>query len=101
MDSVQIRGDGTTTQLLFSPVLDISRARDLYEHLNQALSVGAPLTLDGSQITRIDTAALQVLTLFCRTAAERGIPVHWSSASASLREAVKVLGVDEYLRVRT
>lgn len=100
MDSAQIRGDGVATHVLFDAVLDISRARDLCERLNQALESGDPLMLDGGHIARIDTAAIQTLTIFCRTAKERGIPINWCAASPSLRQAAETLGLVQILQVQ-
>lgn len=100
MEPAQIRGDGVATEVLLDSVLDVSRARDLCERLNQALTSGAPVVLDGGHIARIDTAVIQALTVFCRTARGRGIPVRWSSVSQPLRQAAETLGLGEILQVQ-
>ena len=100
MDSAQIRGKGAATEVLFDSALEISRARDLYERLNQALASNAPLNLVGGHIARIDSAALQVLAVFCRTARERGIPVRWSTTSPVLLQAAELLGLTDILQVQ-
>ncbi len=100
MDAAQIRGNGAATEVKFDPVLDISGARDLYARLSQLLSAGAPLSLDGGHITRIDTSALQLLAIFFRSAHESGISAGWSSVSPALRQAAETLGLDEMLKVR-
>ncbi len=100
MEPAQIRGDGAATEVLLDSALEVSRARDLCERLNQALTSGVPVILDGGHIARIDTAVIQALTVFCRTASGRGIPVRWSSVSQPLRQAAETLGLGEILQVQ-
>ena len=49
--------------------------------------------LDGSAVERVDTAALQLLTLFRREALSRGCAVSWRGASITLCEAAETLGL--------
>lgn len=57
-------------------------------------ALDAPATqLDGRAVERVDTAALQLLTLFRREAVARGCAVSWLGASATLREAAGTLGL--------
>ncbi|WP_235499620.1 STAS domain-containing protein [Frateuria sp. Soil773] len=57
-------------------------------------ALDAPATvLDGREVARVDTAALQLLTLFRREALARGGAVSWLGASGTLCEAAGVLGL--------
>jgi ABC-type transporter Mla MlaB component len=57
-------------------------------------ALDAPATqLDGRAVERVDTAALQLLTLFRREALSRGCAVSWRGASAVLCEAADTLGL--------
>lgn len=57
-------------------------------------ALDAPATqLDGRAVERVDTAALQLLTLFRREALSRGRAVSWRGASPTLREAADTLGL--------
>ncbi|PWK81079.1 STAS domain-containing protein [Fulvimonas soli] len=61
-------------------------------------ALDAPATaLDGRAVERVDTAALQLLTLFRREAAARGRAVTWLGASETLRDAAVVLGLTQAL----
>lgn len=63
-----------------------------------AVALAAPATaLDGREVARVDTAALQLLTLFRREAASRGHGVSWLGASETLCEAAGVLGLTHAL----
>lgn len=57
-------------------------------------ALDAPATrIDGSAVERVDTAALQLLTLFRREALARGCAVSWCGASTVLCEAAGTLGL--------
>ena len=57
-------------------------------------ALDAPATqIDGRAVERVDTAALQLLTLFRREALSRGCEVSWRGASATLCEAADTLGL--------
>ena len=57
-------------------------------------ALDAPATqIDGSAVERVDTAALQLLTLFRREALSRGCEVSWRGASTTLCEAADTLGL--------
>lgn len=61
-------------------------------------ALDAPSThLDGRAVERVDTAALQLLTLFRREATARGCAVSWLGASNILCEAAGVLGLAQAL----
>jgi ABC-type transporter Mla MlaB component len=61
-------------------------------------ALDAPATaLDGRVVERVDTAALQLLTLFRREATSRGCAVSWLGASDTLCEAAGVLGLSQAL----
>lgn len=61
-------------------------------------ALDAPAThLDGRAVERVDTAALQLLTLFRREATARGRAVSWLGASSILCEAAGVLGLAKAL----
>ena len=61
-------------------------------------ALDAPATqIDGRAVERVDTAALQLLTLFRREALSRGSTVSWRGASSILCEAAGVLGLAKAL----
>ncbi len=74
-------------------MLDVAHARALYTQLGQALDQAIPIILDIGQVVRVDTAAMQVLTVFQRAARDRGIQLQWSGTSRALVEADRLLGL--------
>lgn len=82
------------THVRFEPVLDAAHARGLHTQLGRALEQAIPIVLDIGQVARVDTAAMQVLTVFQQAARDRGIPLQWSGASRALQEADRLLGLN-------
>ena len=64
-----------------------------------ALEQGAIVMLDGSQVERADTAALQLLVLFRRELQARGGTLDWRGASEALNEAAGLLGLARILEL--
>jgi len=71
-------------------------------HLLQELlaALDAPaIDLDGRAVERVDTAALQLLTLFRREVDARGVALNWMGASVALDEAAGLLGLAKTLKL--
>lgn len=63
-------------------------------------ALAAPgVALDGGAVERVDTAALQLLAVFRREAAARGVAVQWLGASAALRDGADRLGLVQTLEL--
>lgn len=56
-----------------------------------------PSTLDAAALTRVDTAALQLLVAVHRDAQARGEQIAWANVSAPLRDAAERLGLTQAL----
>lgn len=93
MESVRFTCHTDRTEILFGEVLDASRVRAAYQHLDEALARGFPLELDASKVERIDAAGLQLLMLFLHVARGRGLKSKWRSVSSNLRAGAAVLGM--------
>lgn len=89
--------EDTSGAIVCDEVLDIAVAAELRDILLQALQAGQPVTLDGSTVTRADTAALQVLLAFFQDARSQGIPVRWAAPSPALIRSAALLGVGKLL----
>jgi phospholipid transport system transporter-binding protein len=57
------------------------------------------IVLDGAQVERVDTAALQLLLLFRRELDARGGTLVWHGASGALNEAAGLLGLAQLLNL--
>ena len=73
--------------------LDLGAASELRNLLLAILAESGPVTLDGSAVTSIDTACLQILCAFAREASDAGRPLTWAGASPVLVETTRRLGL--------
>ncbi len=92
---------GTVSRIVCDEMLDIAVAAELRAHLLEALTAKQPVTLDGGNVERADTAALQVLTAFFQDARSQDMDVQWSSASAALVRSAELLGIADLLELKT
>lgn len=65
----------------------------------QAIANGAPIEIQADVINSLDTASLQLLLSFTITAAQKNIRIDWLDASDELRQACKLLGIDQTLKI--
>jgi len=100
--------DGPTPQRIScEESLDISTVKELHSLLVQVLAAKQPVVLEGAEVTRVDTAALQVLGAFFQDARAQGISVSWQTPSDALKRSAALLGLtgllglsDEFCQVR-
>jgi len=59
----------------------------------------ARVTLDGSQVQRVHTGAMQLFLMFCRERAAAGRETVWHDPSAPLHAAARVLGITQALHL--
>jgi len=59
----------------------------------------ATVTLDGSQVQRVHTGAMQLFLMFCRERAAAGRETVWHDPSAPLHAAARVLGLTQALHL--
>lgn len=65
-----------------------------------ATGLDAPqVTLDGSQVQRLHTSAVQLLLMFCRDRRSAGRQTVWHQPSAALHAAARVLGLTRTLEL--
>jgi anti-anti-sigma regulatory factor len=83
-------------EIQFSEQFTIRHCADTYAQLLMAMAEGQAVSIDISQIERIDTAALQLLYAFQRDAKAQGLVTIWSDASKVFCDAVDILGMDAF-----
>jgi anti-anti-sigma regulatory factor len=101
MDPIHIEHTADTTHVQLEAVLGIVDARMLHEKLSTVLACATPVVLDGSRVERLDTAAMQVLACFCRSARERGLAISWLRPSSGLQQAARWLGLESILEMKS
>ena len=77
--------------------LDIASVNNLYVDLRTLLDSGMPIILDGSAVSRADTAALQILVSMFMYAAAHQCKLEWHSPSAALVNVAALLGLDRHI----
>lgn len=75
----------------------VKDAAALKQSLCAVLDSEATVVIDVGSVTRIDTAAIQVLCAFVRQRAVNARSVAWLGIPAAVREAAVLLGVSELL----
>ncbi len=94
---VRIDRQAAEARIALNSVLDVRQVRRVHETLLPLVNDSAPLCIDGSQVTRVDTAALQLLAVFCRSARALARPLRWESASEEFRRAATLLNLEQEL----
>ncbi|GAB3789649.1 STAS domain-containing protein [Dyella agri] len=88
---------GATTVVLPADCRMAAQAA-LHAELLAALP-GGSVALDGSQVERVDTAALQLLLLLRRELDKHGSTLAWRGASEALNDAAGLLGLARILEL--
>jgi len=79
--------------------LGIANAVDLKQQLTACLNKPEQILLDGSQIQRIHTASLQILSAFFSSRNQSSLETAWSGTSTALCEATSVSGLSNILKL--
>jgi ABC-type transporter Mla MlaB component len=85
--------------LLLAAELGIDQAASLRTQLLQRLDDTQAVVLDGGEVQRVHTAAMQLFCLFCGDRRRAGREVHWQRPSTALRSAAELLGVSTLLQI--
>jgi ABC-type transporter Mla MlaB component len=79
--------------------LGIEQVVPLKASLTARLDDIGPVVLDGGDVQRLHTAAVQLFCLFCRDRRGNGREVVWQRPSAALRSAAALLGATTLLQM--
>lgn len=71
----------------------VSQAQQIYLQLMQALVEEKPLSVDLSDVQRIDTAGLQLLLRFSEEAQRLQLPLHWGPISEPVKKAMALSAI--------
>ncbi len=87
------------TPIVLDAHLSIRNINDLYEKLIRLFEKRTVLDIDASQITSIDTAALQLLTVLKREAIVTGKTVTFDFPSEAFVSSASLLGLEKILEI--
>jgi anti-anti-sigma regulatory factor len=88
----------STHSIALGDTLTIEQVGALHADLTGRLAE-RHVVLDAGSLTRVDTAGLQLLTAFIRTAEARGARIEWRAPQAALRECARRIGLEDALRL--
>ncbi|SEP79824.1 STAS domain-containing protein [Solimonas aquatica] len=80
--------------------LGIESAVNLRDQLLSHVYDPRPLSVDGSQIARLHTAALQLLLMFWNERRRGGLSTAWRAPNQMLVEAAAMLGLEQSLQLK-
>lgn len=86
-------------EIVCGETMDISMVANVHSQLVEALASGQTITLDGKQVERADTAALQTLVAFFQDATAENKTVQWIAPSEILCRSAALLGLSELLHL--
>ncbi len=66
-------------------------------HMIEQLARPGPYEIDGSAVTRVDAAGVQLIVAFALDCLERGLEYVWTGRSAALEQAIELLSVGALL----
>lgn len=80
-------------------VMDIASVAEFHIPLMEALALKQDVELDASQVERVDTAALQMLSCFVQDAHAQQKSVHWRAPSDVFCYSAALLGLSDLLNL--
>jgi len=78
-------------------LLDISMVNEINQKLNTCINSGDDITINISNIERIDTAGAQMLCAFYQDTKSKNIKCEWTSPSEIFSKSIEQLGLSEHL----
>jgi anti-anti-sigma regulatory factor len=93
-----VNGEGDD-EIVLPASLTIAEVGELHRDLAERLQASDSLTIDCSGVDAVDGAGLQLLAALNKAAIERQVGIVWRSASASLRQGISQLGLQNLLDV--
>lgn len=87
----------TDKTLVLPEEISIANISQWHSELNDLLQQASGIDIDASDLSRLDTAAVQLLTVFSNTAGDSGVNINWLSVSDNLQTTAQQLGLDQLL----
>jgi anti-anti-sigma regulatory factor len=89
------------TELDLGKVLTIAQVEDWHQRLAGIFDLREPISLNGGDIEKIDSAGLQLLVALMKEAEAIGVQVNWGAVSNLLKQNANQLGLGAILRLNT
>lgn len=88
-----VSDNGSERTVLLGTDCTMAEATGLHERLSRLLDGTEAVVIDATDIERVDTAGIQLLTGFTIDCMERGIVFVWAGRSPVFQRSVQMLGV--------
>lgn len=88
-----------TVNIVCEDSVDISGIAELHNQITSEMEEGCTISLDASQVERIDTTGLQLFASLFSDAANKKMTVNWVNPSDALRTSASLLGLEELLQL--
>ena len=79
--------------------VNIAKVESLHHEMEEAFKLALPTIIHASDVSRADTAALQLLVVFIKSMHQAKVKISWSGVSDELVAAAKLLGLEEVLNL--
>jgi len=86
--------------IVLDAVITIAETAALKDQLLPHINRKGEVSVDGTRVESVDTAALQVLLAFVRTLQNHGAVVRWTGVSEALLGTAQLLGVAKHIGLR-
>lgn len=78
-------------------VVNIAKVESIHHEMEDLLKVATPTVINAQEVSRVDTAALQLFASFFKSMRAADVEVSWGDVSDELRAAAKLAGLNEIL----
>ncbi|MCF6282936.1 MAG: STAS domain-containing protein [Candidatus Polarisedimenticolaceae bacterium] len=89
-----------SNQINLGSSLGIQEVAQVLAEIKTAFDLGSPVELNGGDVERVDGAGLQLLCMLIKTGGEQEVSVSWQSASETLIDGAKQLGLQDLLQMK-
>lgn len=89
----------SVSTLKFPEEISIANVTEWKHKLVDFLNAPSPLILDGENLLRVDTSAIQLMAAFVLKAVAQDKTVQWQNPSPALLQTVQQLGLKETLLI--
>lgn len=83
--------------IAIGPDLGIESVPGLKKELDESLSSRSEVVLEASEVGRLHSASLQLLTAFVRARRAAGRPTRFGAVAAELKDSARILGLAQAL----
>ncbi|KZY31200.1 MULTISPECIES: lipid asymmetry maintenance protein MlaB [unclassified Oleiphilus] len=80
-------------------VVNIAKVESLHHEMEEILKLASPTVISAGEVSRVDTAALQLFASFFTSMRTAEAEVSWGSVSEELQAAAKLAGLEQMLNL--